>query len=112
MRTNPFIAPHRMAGLVPAVRRVDLNEGTCYESSLRRIQVSGSEMVGVETSGVVCGVVMNVQSPELRSNECGDGRTVLSRSSDSCVDSNAGVGGNDCGISVVVGRVGSIVSRC
>jgi len=47
--------------LVPAVHRVVLSAEICYESSIR-IHVSGSER-GVGVSGVLCGALMNVQSP-------------------------------------------------
>jgi len=68
-----------MTGIVPAVHRVDLNEEICYESSLSKIQVSGSDD-GVETSGVWGAVPINVQSPELiKSNDNDELETVLFR---------------------------------
>jgi hypothetical protein len=99
-----------MTELVPAVHRVDLSEEICYESSLSRIQVSGSDD-GVEASGVWGAVPINVQSPELRISNGSVCELVLSRKFvDPCVDSNAMLGGNDCGISVIVGE--GEISRC
>jgi len=98
--------PHcssRIAGLVLAVHRVDLNETRCYEPSLNRIQVSGSED-GDEIS-VWGAASMNVQSPELKLRIGGDEMEIVLSSR---CDSNAGVGGNDSrGISVV-----EEMSRC
>jgi len=91
-----------MTGLVSAVHRVDLSREICYESSLSRIQVSGSED-WVETCGVYCSVSMKVQSPALRSIIEGDemGVVLSRRCVDPCRDSmNADGGGNDSGISI------------
>jgi hypothetical protein len=92
-----------MAGLVPAVRRVDLNEEICYESSLSRIQASGSEDV-VELCDEWGAVPMNVQSPGSKSKcTCGDEieRVLSRRCFGWCETSNADAGGNDCGISLL-----------
>jgi hypothetical protein len=106
MRTNHptlLLSPDTPFFEVPAVHRVVLSAEICYESSIR-IQVSGSES-GVAVSGVLCGAVMNVQSPvgrmESRS-EMEIGVPVLSTRCESNDPENAGVGGNDCGISMSV----------
>jgi hypothetical protein len=111
MRTNHpslLLSP----GVLPAVHRVVLSEAEiCYKSSIR-IQVSGSES-GVTVSGVLCGVVMNVQSPVLgrmvlvMRTECEMVESrfemgVLSTRCDSKEPVNAGVGGNDSGVSISV----------
>lgn len=96
VRTNLQRCSSRLA--VPAVHRVVLSAEICYESSIR-IQVSSSES-GVKLPGVLCDVVMNVQSPVGRSESCCEmEKGALSTRSESKDPGNAGVGGNDCGIS-------------
>ena len=111
MRTNhPSLL--LSTGELPAVHRVVLSEAEiCYKSSIR-IQVSGSER-GVRVPGVLCGVVMTVQSPVLGRmvlakptvRESVESRCEIGVFSTRCGSKepvNAGVGGNDCGISISV----------